>query len=883
MNTSPEVSTIPVRPVASGTPGARGRPARLSENWAYLLIFAAGVVSLGLFLGLHLSNLYRGETAYWRARQSSVADDRVQRIAGWLKELEGNAKLLATRPTVRAALQARLESDRRLPQPGLSRDLGLVLDETARIYGYAGAYILDRNAQVLAQSSNSPPLDPLLADIGKVVAHGGSRRIDVLGNAPANTLITFCVPILPASGTAGVSASTPQLLGVGVLVMDASKDLFPTLTRDAVPTRTGETLLVWRDGNDIIFFSPLRFVPEGSRNLRFSLPNAPLPARAAVEGHEVPLESTDYRGVPVLADSRRIPMTGWGLVRKIDRAEALENLWHTARIEALAGALLLAALGGLLVAHRRYALTNVLKAEAEKFRGLLESAPDAMVIVNPQAHIVVVNAQAEKLFGFARQDMLGQSLMMLVPERLRAERTEFYAHCFSDPAPRRARMEQERWGLRKDGSEFPAQATLSPIDTPQGPVMAIAFRDITERKRAEQSLKDSEEQIHLLLDSAAEGIYGLDQDGKVTLCNRSCLELLGYQHPSDLLGKPIHVLCHHAHPDGTPYPIESCRARSVMDTGDGAHVDDEIYWRSDGTSFPAEYWSYPIRKEGKLVGCVVTFLDISLRRQAEKDLRMLNQELELRVRQRTAELEAANKELEAFTYSVSHDLRAPLRHIDGFSKILMEEDSAGLTEDSKRHLARIREGTKQMGQLVDDLLNLARLGRKEVALQVTGLSSLVQEVMEEINRENSARSIEWKIGTLPFVDCDPGLIKQVFVNLLSNAAKYTRPRQHALIEVGTMSDNGQSVVFVRDNGVGFSMKYADKLFGVFQRLHRAEDFEGTGIGLATVQSILRKHGGRVWAEAELDKGATFYFTLGAGEGQMRNERVKTTDAELKVG
>ncbi len=240
-------------------------------------------------------------------------------------------------------------------------------------------------------------------------------------------------------------------------------------------------------------------------------------------------------------------------------------------------------------------------------------------------------------------------------------------------------------------------------------------------------------------------------------------------------------------------------------------------------------------------------------------------ELERRVEERTAELAASNKELEAFTYSVSHDLRAPLRHIDGFSKLLMEEETAGLSEEARRYLSRIRDGTCRMGLLVDDLLNLARLGRKELTLQVTGLSSLAEEVAAELKAENAGRAIEWKLEPLPFVECDPGLMKQVFANLLSNAVKYTRPREQAVIEVGAIKQNGQPAIFVRDNGVGFNMKYADKLFGVFQRLHRPEDFEGTGVGLATVQRIVHKHGGRVWAEAELDKGATFYFTLGALE------------------
>ncbi|MDQ3207169.1 MAG: ATP-binding protein [Gemmatimonadota bacterium] len=246
---------------------------------------------------------------------------------------------------------------------------------------------------------------------------------------------------------------------------------------------------------------------------------------------------------------------------------------------------------------------------------------------------------------------------------------------------------------------------------------------------------------------------------------------------------------------------------------------------------------------------------------SEIRVRHLNESLERRVADRTAELAAANRELESFTYSVSHDLRAPLRQIDGFSRILVEHAGPGLDDKSQHYLRRIQEGTQHMGRLVDDLLGLAQLGRQEVHTRPTPLGALVQDALGELRTEIGERTIRWVIGNLPTVECDPGLMKIVLTNLLSNAIKYTRPREVATIEVGCTVSDGWDTIFVRDNGVGFNMKYADKLFGVFQRLHRADQFEGSGVGLATVQRIIHKHGGQIWVEAEVDGGATFSFTL----------------------
>ena len=257
--------------------------------------------------------------------------------------------------------------------------------------------------------------------------------------------------------------------------------------------------------------------------------------------------------------------------------------------------------------------------------------------------------------------------------------------------------------------------------------------------------------------------------------------------------------------------------------------------------------------------------EIGKRNLAEASLKLSNEQL---VR-RTAELSETNIELESFAYSVAHDLRAPLRHIAGYSGVVVQDYGPRLDAEGLRFLGKITHSAKQMGRLVDDLLSLSQIGRQELSFEDTPLDVPLSQAMEDVAPEWAGRKVEWQVGELFRAECDSGLLKQVFVNLLSNAVKYTRKQEHAVIEVGQTRQNGERVVFVRDNGVGFEMQHAGKLFGVFQRLHKALDFEGTGVGLATVQRIIRRHGGRILAEAELGRGATFFFTLSSPENKPR--------------
>jgi PAS domain S-box-containing protein len=397
--------------------------------------------------------------------------------------------------------------------------------------------------------------------------------------------------------------------------------------------------------------------------------------------------------------------------------------------------------------------------------------------------------------------------------------------------------------------------TLSPLKNGAGEVLGASHiaRDMTEQKRAEVMFR-------LAVDAAPNAMIMVDGGGIIALVNAETEKLFGYTR-EELIGRPVDVLVpkkyRGKHPGSRTEFMQEPRAR-VMGAG-----RDLYGLRKDGSEFPVEIGLNPIETEqGTWV--LSAIVDITERKRTEQEIKRLNEDLERRVAERTAELSAANAELEAFCYSVSHDLRAPLRQIAGFSKILAEECGATLAPEAQRYLQRVQDGAQSMGTLIDDLLNLARVGRQVLSRRMTPMNALIDAAVEVLKPECLNRQIEWEIENLWTLQCDPGLLKQVFINLLSNAIKYTRGREPAVIQIRGIAVNEERVILVRDNGAGFDMQYASKLFGVFQRFHRAQEFEGAGVGLAIVQRIIHKHSGRIWAEAAIGKGATFFFTIPDG-------------------
>lgn len=525
------------------------------------------------------------------------------------------------------------------------------------------------------------------------------------------------------------------------------------------------------------------------------------------------------------------------------RSEQLKRIFEATELEILRRSQELDAVNQKLRAE----IAEREQAE-HQFRELIEAASDAIVIASHDGQIVLANSQAERWFGYSRHELIGQSVELLLPERFRQKHAGHRADYLSAPRSRPMGSGFDLFGQRKDGSEFPVEISLSSFETESGNLVISIVRDMTERKHSEELRTELQAQFRAVAETANDAIVSANGESNIVYVNPAAERIFG-SPAADLTGQPMTLLFPERYHSKYLKAFADYLASSE-EVKSGKTI--EIKGRHQGgVEFPIEL-SLASWKVGKSVFATAILRDISERKTSEQSLRDY-----------AAQLEASNRELEAFSYSVSHDLRAPLRSIDGFSQALLEDYSPQLDRVGVDYLNRVRAAAQRMGHLIDDLLTLARVARVELKPQEIDLSAIALEVAVELRKSEPTREAR--------IDIEPGLksrgdarlLRVAFENLLGNAWKFTSGRPCAEVKFGVTYIEGVPAYYVRDNGAGFDMTYAGKLFSAFQRLHEGHEFPGTGIGLATVQRVIHKHGGKIWADATPNRGATFYFVLPA--------------------
>ena len=476
---------------------------------------------------------------------------------------------------------------------------------------------------------------------------------------------------------------------------------------------------------------------------------------------------------------------------------------------------------------------------------ILDNIPAIIFLKDLAGRYLFVNRKFTEVAGRSRDEIKGKTVFDISRQELAQVADEHYRTVVTSGKM----VEFEETVQYQDGPR-PHLAVKFPLRDIAGKIYAVAgiSTDIAERRRFEQLLRESEERLRLMVENVKDyAIIMLDTSGRIVSWNAGAQQIKGYK-AEEIIGR--HFSCFYPEDlvaSGYPDQLLDQAAREGRSENEGWRL------RKDGSQFWANVVITAIRNPaGQLLGFAKVTCDLTERKMSEQILKQLNESL----RHQATELEAANRELEAFSYSVSHDLRSPLRHIDGFVDLLKKQSLEKLDDRSRRFLNIIADSARQMGCLIDDLLVFSRMGRAELRHTRVAPGALLDEAVKACKNDANGRAITWKIGTLPDVDADPAMLRLVWMNLVGNAVKYTRDRSPAEIEVGCNDQgNGELVFFVRDNGVGFDMQYVHKLFGVFQRLHRTDEFEGTGIGLANVRRIVSRHGGRTWAEGAVGQGA----------------------------
>lgn len=797
-----------------------------------------------------------------RNQLDAISALKAQQISAWIGERRANAEMVMSD----AYLISQVGRVLTQADNGESRAylLDLMRSNQAK-YQYQDVLLLDVSAQTVLSASGAirPPGRVLPQLVSAAIAQRNIVFSDIYRDENSESIfLDFVVPVFERQ------RQEWSPLGAIVLRSDADRFLYPFVASWPIDSASAETLLMRRDGDRALFLTNLRHLPGTALSFSLPLDASPLTDLRGLESDGRIVAGMDYRGVAALAELRPVQGTPWVLETKIDQGEIYAPLEARARYTLTICVVMILASGtATLLLWRERELKFKQYQEREKlerqalivhYQHLTKFTHDIILLLDQEWNILSANDRATSAYGRTEEKLLGLRL-----QDLHAPEARDSFNRYREELQTRGDVTYETLHMRRNRTRFPVECTLRVLQIENHRFYQAVIRDITEQKHAEQELRESEKRFRLFYEQAPISYQALSEDGTIKDVNWAWCELLGYRR-DEVIGRkfvefltPDSVRQFHTAFQGYKLVGEISGAEYAMRCDDGSTIYVNLVGKV----------GFDEAGEVKLVHCVL--YDITVQKETEDRIRRLNEELEQRVIERTTQLEAANKELEAFSYSVSHDLRAPLRAIDGFSRILQEEFAANLPEEAVHYLKIICENTAGMARLIDDLLVFSRLSRQPLKLETVDPAVLIAQSLEVLQPDYKDRKIEFVLNDLPPCQADPTLLKQVFMNLLSNAIKFTRHKPDACVEVGSLHEDGHVIYYVKDNGVGFDMQYAPKLFGVFQRLHRVEEYEGTGVGLAIVQRIIHRHGGRVWAEGVPNQGATFCFTLGEEQARER--------------
>ena len=1021
-------------------PGGDFQPA-----FIFVLIFfllAMGIVVTGYAYYRNFERHFRVEA---EQQLAAIAELKVGELAQYRKERLGDAFILHNNPAFTQLARRFLESP---ADADAQRQLQAWLGKYQIHYQYNQVFLLDAQGGVRMSVPESPvPMSALISSrTAEVLRSGQPVFQDFYRHESSHRIyLSLMVPIHD-------EADGNRPLGVVVLRIDPTSYLYPFIRRWPMPSETAETLLVRREGNEVVFLNELRFQTNTVLNVLISLANTNVPAVKAVLGQEGIVAGSDYRGVPVLAAVRAVPDSPWFLVARRDVAEVYAplraQLW---KVIALVGVLLFSAGAGVSALWRQQLVrfyrdraesAEALRESEVRFRQLADNITDVFWITSPDFAIMhYVSPGFERIWGRSVASLYAQP--HLWSEAIHPEEREQVFARLTGLSGNNPEVSVEYRIARPDGSIRWIYDRAFQVRDAAGKVIRLTgiASDITERKQAEEVLRRSEERFRILFDRANDGILLLASDGRLISVNQSFARMHGYSiaemsqmnlkdldTPDTLqkaperfarlmAGETLTFEVEHYHKNGHVFPLEvsaglvfldehsliqsfhrditerkqtaedlrqsrraalnmmtdalNARDRSEQmskalqeseaklrividcspvplaindaqnhityvnreftktfgyDLGDIPTLPDwwqkaypdptyqdwvKTQWQlgfnkalQEGTPFEPVEANIRCKDGSQRVALVaatpltstfagthlVVLYDITERKRAEVEIRELNRSLEQRVQERTSELIAANKELDAFAYAVSHDLRQPLRAMNGFSQILLEDHGASLPGEARKDLDEIILASRQMGELIDGLLRLSRSTLGEVRRDAVDISTLAARILAELAAGEPNRRVTWTVEPGMAVRGDERMIEVVLANLLGNAWKYTARQPVAKIEVGVMDQccdgvaapaqnantpilhhSNTPVFFVRDNGAGFDMKHAARLFQPFQRLHREDEFPGIGIGLATVQRVVHRHGGTIRAAAAPGKGVTFYFSLSSPDAKNKEE------------